>query len=155
MKRIVVRSAPWLSTAALAVVSACHGGSPRSSSLFETPEADGGSPTSSETVSLRLNAPPPVSGGTLLVLRDGQTTVASDPDRDKIFVVDLQKAQLLATVPLQEHDEPGRLVEDASGRVHVVLRRGGALVTVVPGTWEISSRRPVCPAPRGVASHNL
>src|SRR5947208_843461 len=33
-------------------------------------------------------APPAVSGGTLLVLADGKTAVAADPDRDAIYVVD-------------------------------------------------------------------
>ncbi|MSP60455.1 MAG: hypothetical protein EXR72_08945 [Myxococcales bacterium] len=33
--------------------------------------------------------PPPLSGGTLIVLHDGHTAVASDPERDTISVVDL------------------------------------------------------------------
>ena len=34
-------------------------------------------------------APPAITGGTLLVLADGKTAVAADPDRDAIYVVDL------------------------------------------------------------------
>src|SRR5207237_7892933 len=45
-------------------------------------------------------------------------------------------------------DQPGRLVEDAAGRIHVALRRGGALVTLDGATL---SRRDACAEPRGVA----
>jgi Cytochrome c len=95
--------------------------------------------------------PPPISGGTLIGLRSGSIAVASDPDRDAIYVVDTSGAQVLQTIALQTGDEPGRLVEDGVGRVHVALRSGGALVTIDPGSGSIIARRSVCPAPRGVA----
>ncbi len=95
--------------------------------------------------------PPPISGGTLLGLQAGSLAVASDPDRDALYVIDTSAAKLLKTIALQNGDEPGRLVEDGVGRVHVSLRSGGALVTVDPTTGTVLSRRPVCPAPRGVA----
>lgn len=95
--------------------------------------------------------PPPISGGTLLMLKDGHTAVAADPDRDAVYVVDVSAKKLLFTTALQPGDEPGRLVEDAAGHVHVALRRGGALVTVDPTTGSVLARRAVCPAPRGVA----
>jgi hypothetical protein len=96
-------------------------------------------------------APPAISGGTLRILADGHTAVAADPDRDRVYVVDLVKRQVTQTVMLQHGDEPGRVVADAAGRVHVALRRGGALVTIVPSTGVIVERRAVCAAPRGVA----
>jgi hypothetical protein len=95
--------------------------------------------------------PPPISGGTLIGLQAGSIAVASDPDRDAIYVVDTSGAKVLQTIALQSGDEPGRLVEDGIGRVHVALRSGGALVTVDPGSGSILARRSVCPAPRGVA----
>src|SRR5438093_1270151 len=52
-------------------------------------------------------APPPISGGTLLVTRDGTRAVASDPDRDLVYIVDLAKNQVRATVTLAKGDEPG------------------------------------------------
>jgi mono/diheme cytochrome c family protein len=95
--------------------------------------------------------PPPVSGGTLIIARDGKTAVAADPDRDKVYIVDLQSRQLLHTVTLKPGDEPGRLAEDNGRRVHVALRSAGALATIDIDKGTVVARRPVCGAPRGVA----
>jgi mono/diheme cytochrome c family protein len=99
--------------------------------------------------------PPPVSGGTLIVTRSGRLAVASDPERDQIVVAELASARLVGTIALERGDEPGRLVEDATGRVHVALRRGGAVVTVDPITGTVVDRRSVCGAPRGIALSTL
>jgi hypothetical protein len=101
------------------------------------------------TVTL-AHAPPAISGGTLLVLASGTTAVAADPDRDQVYVVDLAGRRLEATIPLTAGDEPGRLVEDGNGLVHVALRGGGAVVTLDPATNRIVDRTDVCPAPRGI-----
>jgi hypothetical protein len=95
--------------------------------------------------------PPPISGGTLLVTHDGNTTMVADPDRDVVYVVDVKGTRVLFTVALQAGDEPGRLIEDAAGRVHVSLRTGGAVATIDPTTGTLISRQSVCPAPRGLA----
>jgi hypothetical protein len=100
----------------------------------------------------RAVAPPAISGGTLRVLADGVTAVAADPDRDRLYVVDLAGQRLAGpAVELQPGDEPGRLVEDAAGRVHVALRGGNALVTIDPASGRILGRRAACAAPRGLA----
>jgi hypothetical protein len=99
----------------------------------------------------QLVAPPAVSGGTLLILADGKTAVAADPDRDRIYVVDVGLRTVTFTLTLSAGDEPGRAVEDAAGRVHVALRGGGALLTANPTSGAIVARRPVCAAPRGLA----
>ena len=96
------------------------------------------------------DAPPPISGGTLLVTRDGTRAVASDPDRDLVYIVDLAKGVVLETVVLSKGDEPGRLVEDGAGRIHVALRGGAALVTIDGGSGAVLARRSACPSPRGV-----
>ncbi|HXI60418.1 MAG TPA: c-type cytochrome [Polyangia bacterium] len=96
-------------------------------------------------------APPAISGGTLLMLHDGHTAFAADPDRDRLSVVDLVARTVKVTVPLMNGDEPGRAVEDKAGRVHVALRRGGAVVTLLPPAWTVSDRQAVCTAPRGLA----
>ncbi|MSP60456.1 MAG: c-type cytochrome [Myxococcales bacterium] len=54
-------------------------------------------------------------------------------------------------VKLAPGDEPGRLVEDGAGGVHIALRGGHAVVALDPKTWTITTRRPVCAAPRGIA----
>ncbi len=95
--------------------------------------------------------PPPITGGTLRVLASARVAVAADPDRDRIYVADLVAREVVADIPLETHDEPGRLVEDAAGRVHVVLRNGGAVFSLWGASWEQSTRRPVCTAPRGIA----
>src|SRR6267378_3509784 len=73
-------------------------------------------------------APPPISGGTLAIVGAGSIAVAADPDRDRIYVVDLTAKTKLADLALTAGDEPGRVIEDSAGRVHVVLRSGGAIV---------------------------
>ncbi|MEO7670181.1 MAG: hypothetical protein ABIW57_12630, partial [Polyangia bacterium] len=95
--------------------------------------------------------PPAISGGTLRILRDGHTAVASDPDRDQVYVVDLTTAKVRFTTTLMKGDEPGRVVEDAAARVHVALRAGGAVVTIDAATGAIVARQAVCAAPRGLA----
>ncbi|HXU64888.1 MAG TPA: cytochrome c [Polyangia bacterium] len=96
--------------------------------------------------------PPPVSGGTLTVLAGGAAAAAVDPDRDTVSIVDLgDTPKLRTTVALQRHDEPGRLVEDGDGRLHVVLRRGGAVATIDPVAGTVLDRRAVCSTPRGIA----
>ncbi len=95
--------------------------------------------------------PPAISGGTLLVLPGDMTAVAADPDRDRIYIVDLGASQVAATIPLQPGDEPGRAILDGAGRVEVALRGGGAVVTLDAASGVILQRRAVCAAPRGLA----
>lgn len=120
-------------------------------SIGSATESGGASPDIPETITRAIRPLPPLSGGSLLVLGDGTALAASDPERDQVYVVDTTKNAVRATVPLQAGDEPGRLAEDGDGRVHVILRRGGALVTIDPQAGKVTARRAVCPAPRGVA----
>src|SRR5258708_3244440 len=103
------------------------------------------------TTVTRETAPPAISGGTLLVLRDGHTAVASDPDRDRVSVIDLTARTVKVGLALSPGDEPGRLVEDAAGRVHVALRGGGAVIALQPPAFTVSDRQAICAAPRGLA----
>jgi mono/diheme cytochrome c family protein len=106
----------------------------------------------SDPIFIAEKAPPPISGGTLLVTKSG-IAVAADSDRDKVWLVDLNKFDLDSTrsVDLKENDEPGRVVEDGAGNIHVALRRGGDIVTINLASAKIIDRSPVCPAPRGMA----
>jgi mono/diheme cytochrome c family protein/streptogramin lyase len=114
------------------------------------PEFEAQSPLPGEVVHAE-RALRPVSGGTLLVLRDQKTALVADPDRDQLFVVDLEGAAVKRTISLPAGAEPGRAAEDASGNVHVALRGTGQLVSLSPASGEILATRPVCAYPRGVA----
>jgi mono/diheme cytochrome c family protein len=118
------------------------------SSRPAAPPPKGPQPNFGTTVRAAVS-PPPISGGTLLVLRDGRV-IAADPDRDRLFVVNVESREV-QSIALVSGDEPGRVVEDDAGRVHVVLRRGGAVVTVDPTAARVLARRDVCPSPRGLA----
>lgn len=89
----------------------------------------------------------PISGGTMLVTRDGTHAVIADPDRDRIVTVNLVVQSVLDR-PLPAGSEPGRLVEDGAGRIHVALRGTGELLTLDAGEPLV---RPVCAEPRGLA----
>lgn len=90
----------------------------------------------------------PIAGGTLLVTESGHA-VASDPDRDRVYVVDLA-TQGVVPVQLREGDEPGRVVEGAAGTVYVAARRGGVVLAIDTAAGAVT-RIPVCAAPRGLA----
>lgn len=94
--------------------------------------------------------PPPISGGTLLVTDDGALAVAADPDGDRVFIVDLQSLSIRHEIALDPGDEPGRVVAGPEGTAYVALRSGGALAAVDLESGALT-RRPACPAPRGVA----
>ena len=99
-------------------------------------------------------APPALSGGTLLVLGDGTTAFAADPDRDLLSFADLGAERLLANIELAPGDEPGRAVPARNGDLLVVLRGAGALAVVDSTAHTLRTRVPVCPAPRGI-DHDL
>ena len=108
-------------------------------------------PTDTRTPVTTATPPPPISGGTLLVAADGLTAVAADPDRDRVVFVDVQSGELLSVLALETGDEPGRLVEDDAGRIHVALRGSGQLATIDLASRTLIDRRMVCASPRGVA----
>ncbi len=95
--------------------------------------------------------PPPLTGGTLLVLQDGTHAIAADPDRDAVYVIDLATHAVAGTVHLSPGDEPQRAVEDDAHQVHLVLRGPGVIATIDPATATITARRSVCGTPRGIA----
>jgi mono/diheme cytochrome c family protein len=94
----------------------------------------------------------PVTGGTLLVLHDGVTAVAADPDRDNVSIISLASQKVLGQVQLAAGSEPGRVVADTAGIVHVVLRRGGGIADIDPKTATLLGYRQTCALPRGIVS---
>ena len=127
-------------------VGACNGkfGSKGADPVVPPP---GPRPTYGPTVQA-AKPPPPITGGTLLVTREN-VAIASDPDRDRVLVVDLPTSNAVE-LALQPGDEPGRVVLDGKGMAYVVLRSGGAVATIDVGARTLVSRRAVCPAPRGI-----
>lgn len=107
-------------------------------------------PTDDRAVVNAARSPLPISGGTLLISRDGMQAFASDPDRDRVSVVDLFTHLLVGNVALQAGDEPGRLVQDEQNRLHVVLRNAGAVATIDLWARTVTARRSVCASPRGI-----
>jgi hypothetical protein len=92
----------------------------------------------------------PITGGTMIVSQDGLRAIVSDPDRDRVVTMELATGKVLADAELTLGDEPGRLVEDGAGRVHVALRRGSSIVTF-DSAGAVIDRRYACGAPRGIA----
>jgi hypothetical protein len=92
----------------------------------------------------------PIAGGTLLVTADGKTAVAADPDRNRVFLVDLA-SHAVRSVATEAGEELGRVVEGPNGTVFVAARRGGAVLAIDVALGTLKSRTPVCNAPRGLA----
>lgn len=130
----------------LLVTAAC--GSFAACIPFDTDEDYYPDPFNAAEVVSAAKPPPPISGGTLAI--KGQTAVAADPDRDRVWIVNLADHSF-SEVLLNEDDEPGRVVIDDAGLAHVALRRGGDLVSIDIASAKIVERRAVCAAPRGVA----
>jgi cytochrome c len=96
-------------------------------------------------------APPPISGGTMLLSKDGTTAVVADPDRDFVSFVDLAGHTVRAQASLSPRDEPGRMAEDSGGLVYVALRGSGELATLSMANGQVMEKRQACAQPRGVA----
>jgi hypothetical protein len=100
----------------------------------------------------QAKSPPALGAATLVIAEDGRTAVVSDPDRDRVLIVDLASdAHPIRDVALAEDDEPGRLALDDHGHAHVVLRRAGAVASIDLTTGVVRERRAVCAAPQGIA----
>lgn len=95
--------------------------------------------------------PPPISGGTLHLIDGGRTAIAADPDRDTVFVTPLDRADAVVAVTLEPGDEPGRVISDDDGLVHVALRGGAAIATIDPVGGVLVARNETCANPRGLA----
>ena len=131
-----------------AVAGACH--NPDPFQCLDSCDCAGGceQPPQNQPVTISSVRPPPLSGGTLLISHDGTRALVAEPDRDRVVVADLQVGFVSQAVQTPAGAEPGRAVEDAQGRFHVVLREAGAILTIAPnGSW---STTPVCAAPRGI-----
>ncbi len=137
--------APSLAAAALLGLAGCE----------MTPDEIGGIPAvpdrpGIENVTPPDHALPPISGGTLTLTPDGATAVVGDPERDLIYIVDLDPREIRAILPAR--GEPGRVVVDAAGqRAWIALRRAGGIIEIDVQQGTIARQYQTCPAPRGIA----
>ena len=156
VRSLVMVAAPTTIVLSGVLGTACHGSSPYPPppSSSEPPDmCSQGSAIdqacqSTETVTTSAVTPPPITGGTLLIARDGVRAVVSDPERDRILLVDVAKGTVLSVIPTPANAHPFRAVEDDQGRFHVVLRDGGGVLTIVG--IAASAVTATCPAPRGI-----
>lgn len=117
---------------------------------FENPRSIYMDPRVGSSVARLAAPPPPISGGTLRVA-DGWA-IASDPDRDRIVVIDYAASQRVHdTVALARGSEPGRVIVDGSGRAHAVLRGSDQIYSFDPESPRNGRLRDVCSMPRGIA----
>jgi hypothetical protein len=94
---------------------------------------------------------PAITGGTLFVNGVGDVAIVSDPDRDRIVVVDLVAGGVTGIANLPPGSEPFRAIEDADLNVHVVLRGTGDVFSFQPSNVAAGTRHHVCAMPRGIA----
>ena len=92
---------------------------------------------------------PALSGGTLTVIASANVAIASDPDLDRVLVMNLDSRKV-TPLPLNVGDEPGRVIEHGTS-VSVLLRGSGEVLTFSATDPAQFSRRAVCAAPRGLA----
>jgi mono/diheme cytochrome c family protein len=115
----------------------------------------GGNPKSGgtylEAIVEAEDPPPAISGGTLTTIGQGHRAAVADPDRDQLVVADLDTMTIVSTATFGLGDEPGRVIEDGAGRLHVVLRSGRAVAVVDPNQGNVLARLPICMQPRGLA----
>ena len=104
-----------------------------------------------QTLEEAVAAPPPLGGSGMLVSKDGKQLIVADADRDRLYFVDVETHALAHVRELQAGDQPGRMVEDAAGRIHVALRGGGALLSLGRAPDAPLTRRTLCAQPRGLA----
>src|SRR5262245_17091138 len=94
----------------------------------------------------------PITGGTITASRDGQHAVIADPDRDRIFSLDLSGRAVTGELELDPGAQPGRVLEDGIGRIHVALRGSGSVITLASAAaFEVRETRYACAEPRGLA----
>lgn len=98
--------------------------------------------------------PTPVSGGTLTASKTSSIAVASDPDRDHIYVVDVAGQSVKFDLALAAGAQPSRIALDEKGFAYAILRGTNQLATINLATGAIGYRA-TCNTPRGVTYEAL
>lgn len=113
---------------------------------------DVGCPPVDQQVTTSKVRPQPLSGGTLAISKNGHIALVSDPDRDRVMIVDL-KTSAVSTLETTEGANPGRATEDAAGVFHVLLRDTATMLNIDPAAPGSATTTAVCEQPRGIAFH--
>ena len=98
-------------------------------------------------VSKPAKAVPAISGGTMVIMKDG-TVAAADSDRDQVHFYN--DARGVWHQPLPEGSEPGRVVEGPRGQLFVALRARSQVVMLDPMSGATTLQK-ACASPRGMA----
>ncbi|MBK7858790.1 MAG: c-type cytochrome [Archangiaceae bacterium] len=91
-----------------------------------------------------------VTGGNLVLAARGAVAVVSEPDADRLWLVNLDPATVRGKVALPKGSNPGRMAVDDVGDVYVVLRGLGQVAKVSLSTRSVTLTRDVCGDPRGI-----
>jgi len=106
-------------------------------------------PDALDEMSRAAKASVPIVGGTMITGAASGQFIAADPDNDTMLF--WRKGYDTASVTqLEQGDMPTRLVMDDEGKVHVILRGTGELVTLDSQTQQVTNRARVCNLPRGI-----
>jgi hypothetical protein len=128
----------------------------------------GDAPTGAFEAGLNAVAPDPVQapgdppGGTIAFVPSstGAFVVSAIPARDVVHVVHLEATswdedpltiRTIGNVAFAQGENPGRVVASHAGRVHVVLRHGGAIAAIDAATATLVARTTACAEPHGLA----
>lgn len=111
---------------------------------------EGRAPRALEELVISDVSPPAIQGGTLTIGAAGNIAAASDPDRDRIWLVDLEASSVLRQLELAPGSEPGRIAALPDGGFRVVLRGTGQIATV-NADRTLGELRSVCATPQGLA----
>jgi Cytochrome c len=103
------------------------------------------------TETFKAERPPhAISGGTLAVTSDGSYAVAADADLDTVYIIETSGPRV-TKLALPMGSEPGRIVFDAAGDAHIVLRGTGLLQRVDVASGSAGGQATLCAQARGVA----
>ena len=94
-----------------------------------------------------------LSGGTLAIAGGGRYAVVTDPDNDRLWVVDLSSSSIRGQVVFPNGSQPQRIVEDGSGKLRVALRGSGQIATASPSSLVVSELVDACPEVKGSNEH--
>lgn len=93
-----------------------------------------------------------LSGGSLALSGDGAFAVVAEPERDRLWVVDLERRTVRGKIELPADSRPGRMLATGPRSLAVALRGTGQVALVDLAALAMVSSRHVCAEPFSLAS---